>query len=39
MKIILNSVFVEDQDKSLKFYTEILGFEKNMTFPLENTGG
>lgn len=28
MKIILTSVFVDDQDKALKFYTEKLGFIK-----------
>ena len=28
MKIKLNSVLVDDQDKALKFYTEVLGFEK-----------
>ncbi len=28
MKIDLTSVIVDDQEKALKFYTEILGFEK-----------
>ena len=28
MKIKLTSVFVDDQGKALKFYTEILGFVK-----------
>ncbi len=28
MKIIVTSVFVDDQEKALKFYTEILGFVK-----------
>src|SRR5882672_9525596 len=28
MKIKLNSVMVDDQDKALKFYTEVLGFVK-----------
>jgi predicted enzyme related to lactoylglutathione lyase len=28
MKIIFNSIFVDDQDKALKFYTESLGFVK-----------
>ncbi|WP_342686248.1 MULTISPECIES: VOC family protein [unclassified Methanoculleus] len=28
MKIILTNVFVDDQDKALKFYTEVLGFVK-----------
>jgi len=26
MKIKLTTVFVEDQDKAFKFYTEVLGF-------------
>lgn len=33
MKIKLNSVFVDDQEKALKFYTEILGFVKKVDFP------
>lgn len=28
MKIILTNVFVNDQDRALKFYTEMLGFVK-----------
>lgn len=28
MKIIVTSIFVEDQDKALKFYSEKLGFVK-----------
>jgi catechol 2,3-dioxygenase-like lactoylglutathione lyase family enzyme len=28
MKIIVTSIFVDDQDKALKFYTETLGFVK-----------
>ena len=32
MKIKLTSVFVDDQDKALKFYTGILGFAKKMDF-------
>jgi catechol 2,3-dioxygenase-like lactoylglutathione lyase family enzyme len=28
MKIILTGVFVTDQDKALRFYTEVLGFVK-----------
>ena len=28
MKIKLTSIFVDDQDKALKFYTEVLGFVK-----------
>jgi catechol 2,3-dioxygenase-like lactoylglutathione lyase family enzyme len=34
MKIGLNSVFVDDQDRALKFYTEVLGFEKKRDFPV-----
>ncbi len=34
MKIKLNSVLVDDQDKALKFYTEILGFVKKYDIPL-----
>ncbi|SRR5581483_1237466 len=33
MKINLNSVLVEDQDKALKFYTEVLGFVKKTDIP------
>jgi predicted enzyme related to lactoylglutathione lyase len=33
MKIKLTSVFVDDQEKALKFYTEVLGFQKKMDFP------
>ena len=28
MKIMLTSVYVDDQDKALRFYTEVLGFVK-----------
>src|SRR5260370_1000375 len=34
MKIKLTSVTVQDQDKALKFYTEILGFVKKTEIPL-----
>lgn len=34
MKIKLSSVFVDDQDKALKFYTEVLGFIKNKDEPV-----
>jgi catechol 2,3-dioxygenase-like lactoylglutathione lyase family enzyme len=34
MKIILTSVFVDDQDEALKFYTEKLGFVKKQEVPL-----
>lgn len=33
MRINLTSVFVNDQDKALRFYTEILGFVKKQDFP------
>ncbi|GAA2804134.1 VOC family protein [Nonomuraea dietziae] len=34
MKIHLSSVFVDDQDKALRFYTEVLGFVKKNDVPL-----
>ena len=34
MKIKLTSVAVDDQDKALKFYTEVLGFVKKLDFPM-----
>jgi len=34
MKIILSSIFVDDQDKALKFYTEVLGFLPKQDIPL-----
>jgi predicted enzyme related to lactoylglutathione lyase len=34
MKIKLSSVLVSDQSKALKFYTEVLGFEKKNDIPL-----
>ena len=34
MKIKLTSVLVDDQDKALKFYTEVLGFVKIKDFPV-----
>ena len=34
MKINLSSVLVDDQDKALTFYTEVLGFVKKMEVPL-----
>ncbi|MFL0507378.1 VOC family protein [Ureibacillus sp. 179-F W5.1 NHS] len=33
MKIIVTSIFVEDQEKALKFYTETLGFIKKHDVP------
>jgi len=32
MKIKLTSVFVDDQENALKFYTNVLGFAKKMDF-------
>jgi predicted enzyme related to lactoylglutathione lyase len=32
MKIKLTSVYVNDQDKALRFYTEVLGFAKRADF-------
>jgi len=34
MKMQLSSVFVDDQEKALKFYTEVLGFAKKHDFPV-----
>ncbi|HEY0619426.1 MAG TPA: VOC family protein [Kribbella sp.] len=34
MKIHLSSVFVDDQDKALRFYTDVLGFVKKNEIPL-----
>jgi catechol 2,3-dioxygenase-like lactoylglutathione lyase family enzyme len=33
MKIVIDSVFVADQAKALKFYTEVLGFVKKTEIP------
>ena len=33
MKIIFTKVFVNDQDKALKFYTDVLGFVKKRDMP------
>ena len=34
MRIHLTSVFVDDQDKALSFYTEVLGFVKKAEVPV-----
>ncbi|MER7697094.1 VOC family protein [Streptomyces sp. NPDC096095] len=34
MRITLTSVFVEDQEKALRFYTDVLGFVKKHDVPL-----
>ena len=34
MKIVVTSVFVDDQDKALRFYTHLLGFIKKADIPM-----
>jgi catechol 2,3-dioxygenase-like lactoylglutathione lyase family enzyme len=34
MRITVCSVFVDDQEKALRFYTEILGFLKKTDIPM-----
>lgn len=34
MRIVVTSVFVDDQDKALRFYTGVLGFIKKTEIPL-----
>ena len=34
MRINLASVFVHDQDEALRFYTEVLGFQKKTEIPM-----
>ncbi|HEX6207606.1 MAG TPA: VOC family protein, partial [Actinomycetota bacterium] len=34
MRINLTSVYVDDQEKALRFYTEVLGFQKKTDMPL-----
>ncbi len=34
MKIVLTSIFVDDQEKALQFYTGVLGFVKKMDIPV-----
>jgi catechol 2,3-dioxygenase-like lactoylglutathione lyase family enzyme len=34
MKIVVTSVFVDDQDKALRFYTDVLGFVKKTEIPM-----
>src|SRR6478735_3689288 len=34
MQITLTSVLVEDQDQALRFYTDVLGFEKKHDIPM-----
>ncbi len=39
MKIALSGVFVEDQERALKFYTEVLGFVKKQDVPAGSIAG
>ncbi len=34
MRIKLTSIMVDDQEKALKFYTEVLGFQTKMEIPM-----
>lgn len=34
MRIKLNSIFVDDQEKALRFYTDVLGFKKKQDIPM-----
>jgi catechol 2,3-dioxygenase-like lactoylglutathione lyase family enzyme len=34
MRIHLSAIFVDDQEKALRFYTEVLGFEKAQDVPM-----
>lgn len=34
LKVIVTSIFVQDQEKALKFYTETLGFVKKHDIPV-----
>jgi catechol 2,3-dioxygenase-like lactoylglutathione lyase family enzyme len=34
MRIYVTSVLVDDQEKALRFYTDVLGFEKSVDLPL-----
>ena len=34
MRIVVTSVFVDNQDKALRFYTELLGFTKKDDIPM-----
>ena len=39
MRIVVTSVFVEDQEEALGFYTEVLGFQKKTTYRWANFVG
>jgi catechol 2,3-dioxygenase-like lactoylglutathione lyase family enzyme len=34
MRIVVTSVLVDDQEKALRFYTDVLGFEKKTDIPM-----
>jgi catechol 2,3-dioxygenase-like lactoylglutathione lyase family enzyme len=34
VRIKLNSIFVDDQEKALRFYTDVIGFQKKQDFPV-----
>ena len=34
MRIVVTSVLVDDQEKALRFYTDVLGFEKKLDIPM-----
>jgi len=34
MRIKLTSIMVDDQEKGVRFYTDVLGFKKNKDFPV-----
>jgi catechol 2,3-dioxygenase-like lactoylglutathione lyase family enzyme len=34
MKIVVTSVLVDDQERALRFYTDVLGFEKKHDIPM-----
>lgn len=34
LRIKLAAIFVDDQDKALRFYTDVLGFEKSQDIPV-----
>lgn len=39
MKIVLTSVLVDDQEKALRFYRDVLGFSRRWTSPWVSTAG
>jgi hypothetical protein len=39
MRIKVTSIYVDDQDKALRFYTDVLGFVKKADFTQGHSGG